>query len=220
MSNINNRKVAPNNVNTDLFNEKIPFKEVLVIDANGDQLGVMSKRDALEKAYSQNLDLLDLGYDSISFIESNLSAIKEWLESDEFQNYYANVAYPPLLNPRTFDTTLPPEIAWDLNMPLHNYNFIWLYNSCCGGEATSLFFNHCGIDLVVFAWLGSDNAKDAYIRLYQKDKAYFSYTNIISNANKFACLLNKKTPIFYRSFLFSYSKNLRYHTVYYCYSML
>ena len=58
MSNINNRKVAPNNVNTDLFNEKIPFKEVLVIDANGDQLGVMSKRDALEKAYSQNLDLL------------------------------------------------------------------------------------------------------------------------------------------------------------------
>nr|WP_239461078.1 translation initiation factor IF-3 [Faecalicoccus acidiformans] len=41
-----------------MFNEKIPFKEVLVIDANGDQLGVMSKRDALEKAYSQNLDLL------------------------------------------------------------------------------------------------------------------------------------------------------------------
>jgi translation initiation factor IF-3 len=31
---------------------------VLVIDANGDQLGVMSKRDALEAAYRQNLDLL------------------------------------------------------------------------------------------------------------------------------------------------------------------
>ncbi len=30
---INNRKVAPNNVNDDLFNEKIPFREVLVIDA-------------------------------------------------------------------------------------------------------------------------------------------------------------------------------------------
>lgn len=45
-------------MNDDLFNEKIPFKEVLVIDANGDQLGVMSKRNALEKAYSQNLDLL------------------------------------------------------------------------------------------------------------------------------------------------------------------
>ncbi len=58
MSNINNRKVAPNNVNHDLFNEKIPFKEVLVIDANGEQLGVMSRRDALELAGRQNLDLL------------------------------------------------------------------------------------------------------------------------------------------------------------------
>lgn len=55
---INNRRVAPNNVNDDLFNEKIPFKEVLVIDANGNQLGVKSRREALEIAYRQNLDLL------------------------------------------------------------------------------------------------------------------------------------------------------------------
>ena len=55
---INNRKVAPNNVNDDLFNEKIPFREVLVIDAKGNQLGVKSKREALELAYRQNLDLL------------------------------------------------------------------------------------------------------------------------------------------------------------------
>ena len=47
VSNINNRKVAPNNVNDDLFNEKIPFREVLVINANGEQLGVMSKKEAL-----------------------------------------------------------------------------------------------------------------------------------------------------------------------------
>lgn len=58
MSSINNRRVAPNNVNDDLFNEKIPFKEVMVIDANGEKLGVMSKRDALNVAYNQNLDLL------------------------------------------------------------------------------------------------------------------------------------------------------------------
>lgn len=57
-STINNRKVAPNNVNDDLFNEKIPFREVLVIDANGEQLGVKSKREALDIAYRQNLDLL------------------------------------------------------------------------------------------------------------------------------------------------------------------
>jgi translation initiation factor IF-3 len=58
VSNINNRRVAPNNVNDDLFNEKIPFKEVMVIDSNGERLGVMSKRDALNVAYNQNLDLL------------------------------------------------------------------------------------------------------------------------------------------------------------------
>ncbi|WP_434062862.1 translation initiation factor IF-3 [Ileibacterium valens] len=55
---INNRKVAPNNVNDDLFNEKIPFREVRLIDSNGDQLGVKSKREALEIACRQNLDLL------------------------------------------------------------------------------------------------------------------------------------------------------------------
>lgn len=57
-STINNRKVAPNNVNNDLFNDKIPFREVLVIDAKGNQLGVKSRREALELAYRQNLDLL------------------------------------------------------------------------------------------------------------------------------------------------------------------
>lgn len=55
---INPRRVAPNNVNTDLYNEKIPFREVLVIDADGTQLGVKPKREALNIAYNQNLDLL------------------------------------------------------------------------------------------------------------------------------------------------------------------
>lgn len=41
-----------------MFNEKIPFREVLVIDVDGKQLGVMSKREALDVAYRQNLDLL------------------------------------------------------------------------------------------------------------------------------------------------------------------
>ncbi|MBS6373102.1 MAG: translation initiation factor IF-3 [Erysipelotrichaceae bacterium] len=55
---IYNKKVIPNNVNDDLVNEKIRFKEVLVIDANGEQLGVKLRREALEIAYDQNLDLL------------------------------------------------------------------------------------------------------------------------------------------------------------------
>lgn len=52
------RKVVPNNVNTDLVNEKIRFRELLVIDADGTQLGVMSRDDALRRAMDQELDLL------------------------------------------------------------------------------------------------------------------------------------------------------------------
>lgn len=52
------RKVVPNNVNTDLVNEKIRFRELLVIDADGTQLGVMSRDDALKRAMDQELDLL------------------------------------------------------------------------------------------------------------------------------------------------------------------
>ena len=44
--------------NDDLVNEKIRFKEVLVIDQNGDQLGVKSSREALDIAYDANLDLV------------------------------------------------------------------------------------------------------------------------------------------------------------------
>jgi len=44
--------------NNDLVNEQIPFKELLVISNTGEQLGVMSKNDALNKAYELDLDLL------------------------------------------------------------------------------------------------------------------------------------------------------------------
>ena len=52
------RKVVPNNVNNDIVNEKVRFKEVMVIDSQGNQLGVMSSREALAKAYESELDLL------------------------------------------------------------------------------------------------------------------------------------------------------------------
>ena len=42
----------------DLANERVRFKEVLVIDQNGDQLGVKSSREALDIAYDANLDLV------------------------------------------------------------------------------------------------------------------------------------------------------------------
>ncbi|WP_339024078.1 translation initiation factor IF-3 [Spiroplasma endosymbiont of Agriotes lineatus] len=47
-------KYKPNN---DLINQNIPFCEVLVIDQNGNQLGVMLRNDALRAAKEQGLDL-------------------------------------------------------------------------------------------------------------------------------------------------------------------
>ena len=44
--------------NDDLVNENIRFKEVLVIGPKGEQLGVMMRREAQEKAYDYELDLL------------------------------------------------------------------------------------------------------------------------------------------------------------------
>lgn len=41
----------------DLVNERIKAKEVLVIDSDGEQLGVMPTKDALERAYAEDLDL-------------------------------------------------------------------------------------------------------------------------------------------------------------------
>ena len=42
----------------ELVNEKIRFKEVLVIDQNGDQLGVKSRNQAIDIAYNEGLDLV------------------------------------------------------------------------------------------------------------------------------------------------------------------
>ena len=42
----------------DLVNERVRFKEVLVIDQNGDQLGVKSRNQAIDIAYNEGLDLV------------------------------------------------------------------------------------------------------------------------------------------------------------------
>ena len=42
----------------ELVNENIRFKEVLVIDENGEQIGILTRNEALNRAYDSNLDLL------------------------------------------------------------------------------------------------------------------------------------------------------------------
>ena len=51
--NISNKR----NVTEELVNENIRFKEVLVIGPEGEQLGILMRREALAKAYEYELDL-------------------------------------------------------------------------------------------------------------------------------------------------------------------
>ena len=53
---IKNRK--NDKFNGDIVNERIHFKEVLVIGPNGESLGKMSRFDAFKKAEEYDLDLL------------------------------------------------------------------------------------------------------------------------------------------------------------------
>ncbi|MBQ7718085.1 MAG: translation initiation factor IF-3 [Clostridia bacterium] len=43
-----------------LINEEIRDKEVRLIDSDGSQLGIMSAKEALDKAYEKNLDLVKI----------------------------------------------------------------------------------------------------------------------------------------------------------------
>lgn len=58
--NVISRRLNPDNrkPNEDLVNEAIRFKELLVIGAEGEQLGILTRREALEKAAEASLDLL------------------------------------------------------------------------------------------------------------------------------------------------------------------
>jgi len=54
IKNNKNRRKEPQ----DMVNDDIRFREVLVIGPGGEQLGVMMRREALEKAYEMDMDLL------------------------------------------------------------------------------------------------------------------------------------------------------------------
>jgi translation initiation factor IF-3 len=53
-----NFPIRPDRQNNDLVNEKIRFPQMLVIDPQGRQLGVLPRHKALEAAEALNLDLL------------------------------------------------------------------------------------------------------------------------------------------------------------------
>ncbi len=51
-------RISKKNMPDDLVNEGIRFKEVMVIGPNGEQLGTMSRNEAINKAYDYELDLV------------------------------------------------------------------------------------------------------------------------------------------------------------------
>ena len=54
------RRCIPISSKEHLINEEIRDKEVRVIDSDGSQLGIMSPKDALKKAYDKDLDLVKI----------------------------------------------------------------------------------------------------------------------------------------------------------------
>lgn len=52
------KQMSKSNKTEELVNENIRFKEVLLIDNQGEQVGVISSREALDMAIEKNLDLV------------------------------------------------------------------------------------------------------------------------------------------------------------------
>jgi len=58
------RPVKPNNKNTDLVNETIPYGDLLLIDEAGTKVGIISKREALSLGQQRELDVVVVSPDS------------------------------------------------------------------------------------------------------------------------------------------------------------
>lgn len=115
------RKVVPNNVNEDLVNEKIRFREVLVIDSNGDQLGVKTRDEALRIASDQNLDLLCVAPKGqppvckiLDYGRYRFESQKKAKEAKRNQNIVElkSLRLPPNIDKHDFDTKLRHARKW------------------------------------------------------------------------------------------------------------
>ena len=107
--------------NDDLVNENIRFKEVLVIGPEGEQLGVMLRREALETAYSLNLDLfcvapsgqppvckiLDYGRYKFDLQKKNKEAKKR-----QHVTELKPIRLSPVIDKHDFDTKLNQARGW------------------------------------------------------------------------------------------------------------
>ena len=107
--------------NEDLVNESIRFKEVLVIDSDGTQLGVMSRNEALEKAYDQDLDLLCVSPNSNPAVCKILDYGRFRFENQKKakeakRNQHTNELKPlrlsPVIDTHDFETKVKQATKW------------------------------------------------------------------------------------------------------------
>ena len=117
MTNISNKK---NNMD-DLVNENIRFKEIMVIGPNGEQLGTMMRREALEKAYDMDLDLFCVAPNAVPPVCKILDYGKYRFEQQKKakeakKNQHVTEVKPlrlsPVIDTHDFDTKLKQARGW------------------------------------------------------------------------------------------------------------
>ena len=113
--------ISKKNVVEELVNENIRFKEVMVITADGEQLGVMSRRDALAKAYESNLDLFCVAPTGnppvckiVDYGRFRFEQQKKTKEAKKKQHVteMKNVRLSPVIDKHDFDTKMRQARGW------------------------------------------------------------------------------------------------------------
>ncbi len=114
---ISNRK---NNMD-DFVNENIRFKEVMVIGPTGEQLGVMMRREAIEKAYENDLDLFCVAPNAVPPVCKILDYGKYRFEQQKKakeakKNQHVTEVKPlrlsPVIDTHDFDTKVKQARGW------------------------------------------------------------------------------------------------------------
>ena len=107
--------------NDDLVNESIYFKEVMVIGPTGEKLGVMSKRQAIETAYNEDLDLLCVAPNAqppvckiLDYGKYRFEAQKKAKEAKKNQQVteIKPLRLSPVIDTHDFDTKLKQATKW------------------------------------------------------------------------------------------------------------
>ena len=109
------------NVPEELVNENIHFREVLVIGPDGQQLGTMMRREAIEKAYDLGLDLYCVAPNAkppvckiLDYGKHRFNEQKKASESKKKQHVteIKPLRLSPVIDDHDFDTKLKHARSW------------------------------------------------------------------------------------------------------------